>query len=1200
MDVIRLMDGTGFKLLTQAQLLGDELYFSVTDGQQLLIYYVSRPLLGLFEPNTVVPAVVTHQVPLAQKLISPGGAESPGLKKKDVKTFSDLLNNFPMIARQMQPGLERLFNELGKELGKPLPAPPSRPSSLNLQDGEDRKSVEGGHGSSYSKSNGNVKFPFTLPTHNEDEEDHMRRALESAATAAIDLFQVVDKQQLSFLGATTELTGPLVERLIERYVAEQVHHSLLFPRLCDLHRTEDQELDHRIRQLENIDVAQVGIAIEGGKRGKDDLIRRLNRGHDVFRKMGVASSPHEMLEILLDTEKAITEASTLAEQDRKANVSTEKPGCGMTINADVLVSLLLIVVIRSQVRHLQARLSYMQRFIYIDDVEGGEIGYALSTFEGVLTYLTNDSNGLRRASQRNRRLWDATKTGQVAEIEQIFQCEENALVDDKMVSEVGVQLKALESDEPTQTALKPGLTEGAIPGTSMLKGMPAIPPANLSHVFPFQAESTSISESLPARVVKKVSIDTRSLSGSSAFSFTSRTATMESTLSGIEGDMSVNSLTQTQDPSGNSVLMMAVEARQPESLRYILTLSEFYTCKVVLEDVSNEGTTLLSAAIQLAQTELVNIILDFIRERVDGDILTAYLANVDLRGRTVAHYLFNAPQMMSRLGDKLPWRQRDKIGQTPLFALCRSYDHPDYNAMVSEGLDLAKRAQGDGMPLRLDQHTDNRGNTLLHIVNDPQLTHRILQQCDSDPNAVNDKKFTPLMLASKYGRVDLVRVFFSDARIDIHLKELRGLTAVELAKDDEIRNRIDDLTLLSIPSFASIADTSGRITTVVRSYFVEDGTIRFTVKSGAPQVAANAAKSTYTVTTSRRSLQDFEDLGRWLALEQPASYMPHMFASNFRSPFEIHSKPSRAVLHDIQATLDRYLQILLAHPTFGIHESLWEFILVPDMQPDLIAQRSKLKSQLLTETIADEYDPVANVRDVAQLIQHSRDMIRGVNNPSRSVIRRGHQLLHAHADLSEALAIASAVMSTMGPPANLVSKAHAEALTKYASLMSTSWETSPLAGFVKAVTGFHTTILAIQTSFLRPTNMIARIGENRRAIERNRQELNSQSLPRKFNFLGLEESRMQKMRETEKKIRDKEEEIVRVGKELRYTQEVVLGELAGWTEWRERVGRQAVKAFVRELVTRERERGRGLDRCLRALREAKGAMEMGPASDETA
>ena len=86
----------------------------------------------------------------------------------------------------------------------------------------------------------------------------------------------------------------------------------------------------------------------------------------------------------------------------------------VTINADTLVSLLLVVVIRAPVRHLQARLSYMRHFIFIDDVESGEMGYALSTFEAVLSYLSQDSGGLRRASRRNRALWQAIKSGDLA------------------------------------------------------------------------------------------------------------------------------------------------------------------------------------------------------------------------------------------------------------------------------------------------------------------------------------------------------------------------------------------------------------------------------------------------------------------------------------------------------------------------------------------------------------------------------------------------------------------------------------------------------------------------------------------------------------------------------------------------------------------------------------------------------------------
>jgi len=86
------------------------------------------------------------------------------------------------------------------------------------------------------------------------------------------------------------------------------------------------------------------------------------------------------------------------------------------------------------------------------------------------------------------------------------------------------------------------------------------------------------------------------------------------------------------------------------------------------------------------------------------------------------------------------------------------------------------------------------------------------------------------------------------------------------------------------------------------------------------------------------------------------------------------------------------------------------------------------------------------------------------------------------------------------------------------------------------------------------------------------------------------------MRESLNKIVESERLVEQLGKELRYTREIVVGELAGWTEWRAKVGRQAVRGFVAAMVVRERERGKGLERCLRTLREAN---QVGVASSES-
>ena len=1152
-------------------------------------------MIGSFDPGKIISATVPGSLPTqngASAEDRPGEVSSP--PKKVIRSFGELLSHFPMIARQMQPGLERLFREFGKELGKPLPPPPSRSPLVSpaaeRKNPYDEPPIDETASFRSSSSTGRDRLPFNSGEYFEDDEDLMRRSLETAVTAAIDLFRLVDKQQLSLLGATTDLTGPVVERLIERYVAEQVHESL-FPRLCNFRKSEDAELDSRIRQMEYIDVSQVGVVVEGGHKGKRELLQRLGKGVDEFRKMSNARSPHEMLNTLLETIKVI---SFPGNYDKADALASEK-SAPVTVNADLLVSLLLIVVIRSQIRRLHARLLYMQHFIYIDDVDSGEMGYALSTFEAVLTYLVTDSAGLRRASLRNKRLWNATKRGRIPDMKAILEPDgEHDSLDDDLNDPEPKSLFRTEEEESAERSHKPFFSPGpATEPNGLLDDFehpPETPP--LAHVFPFQTWGATSPPREPRRPVKKVSMDVRSLSESSAVSLTSWSTNIGSITSAIEGDSSIETLTKTQDLAGDSIPMMAVESRQPESLKYLLSLGEYYPVEDIFEDTNTDGTTLLNAAVQLAHTEMVDVLLDFLFRESDESAIASYLKQSDMHGRTVAHYLFSTPPLMSKLGELLPWRQRDKHGQTPLFALCRSYDHPDYKAMVNEALTSAQVSQEDGKSLRLDDHVDSKGNTLLHIVSDPEITVRILRESDCDPNATNDKRFTPLMMASKYGRIDQVRILFADPRVDVHLKELRGLTAVELAKDDEVRNRIDDLILLSNPPSVE-GDPSGRVTTVVRSFFVEDATVRFVLKSGAPNppsesIASRPGSTSYTVTTCRRTLTDFENLAKWLSVEHPASYMP--FLSDFRNPFQVHSKPSRSVLHDMQEKLDRFLKILLNHPTFATHEMLWEFFLVPELQPGMMADRSRQKAMVLAESITDDYEPATleGTRETEQFVTHAQEMVRAVHANSHSLIRRGHALQNAASDLADAVSLCSSVVSTLKEPTNALPKSHVDAFSRYASYISTSSsDSSPLLQYLTALISIDSTTAAILDSLARPLSLISNLSSTNRTLSRTRSSLMSSSLPRKFNinFPGLEESRQKSARDLEHKIHELETQVSRLSREITWNKGVVVGELAGWTSWREKVGRDAIRSFSKATLVREKERGKRLERCLRSVRE---------------
>lgn len=60
-----------------------------------------------------------------------------------------------------------------------------------------------------------------------------------------------------------------------------------------------------------------------------------------------------------------------------------------------------------------------------------------------------------------------------------------------------------------------------------------------------------------------------------------------------------------------------------------------------------------------------------------------------------------------------------------------------------------------------------------------------------------------------------------------------------------------------------------------------------------------------------------------------------------------------------------------------------------------------------------------------------------------------------------------------------------------------------------------------------------------------------------------------------------------LGRELRYTQQVVAGELAGWQDLHEKMGRKAIRDLARGMLVRERTTLEGMRRALRKLSIAR-------------
>lgn len=142
---------------------------------------------------------------------------------------------------------------------------------------------------------------------------------------------------------------------------------------------------------------------------------------------------------------------------------------------------------------------------------------------------------------------------------------------------------------------------------------------------------------------------------------------------------------------------------------------------------------------------------------------------------------------------------------------------------------------------------------------------------------------------------------------------------------------------------------------------------------------------------------------------------------------------------------------------------------------------------------------------------------------------------------------------------------------------------SPYIAFHSTILSIHSTIIAMLLSLSRPTSLISSINISRKSIERS---YNSLSRSSRWPLGLLDETRQRLNEEKEDKVRRAREEVEEMGRELRYTQQVVAAELAGWQDLHEKMGRKAIKDLVKGMLIKERTTLEGMKRAIRKLKVA--------------
>ncbi|QSL66232.1 hypothetical protein MERGE_000607 [Pneumocystis wakefieldiae] len=499
-----------------------------------------------------------------------------------------------------------------------------------------------------------------------------------------------------------------------------------------------------------------------------------------------------------------------------------------------------------------------------------------------------------------------------------------------------------------------------------------------------------------------------------------------------------------KDINGNSVIMLGIKTRQFSSVSFFLNNSRF-SIEVLLNDYDIEGSTLLMAAIKFQFKEVIDMLLQKLKE-CSEDEFTNYLSRKDKLGRTVCHYLFHEPYLILELGIYLSWKSRDKYGQTPLFILSTMYDHPNYKTMFLNAIKIVQLIENN--TLNVDDHVDDNGNSLFHTINDSDCLLALLH-CKGDVNKKNNHGCTPLIYHAKSGKSELVKILVSDKRVDMTAKDKNGFTAlhfsaqgdldvmnlltevinieertsytgltalhiaaqeksldcinylvrdksaninaldykgdrpVDLATDQEVIDLLDEYAL-----FMNNSEGHKRMVRAVRTIIENDSTVKFIIKSG---FVNDDSKNLITVI---RTVEDFKLLYKFFIHEYSESWIPS-FHITFLNPCMIPSKPSKSILQAFLNCSNSFLQALLQHPTFSTHELLWEFLTIPE-QARIIIERNQKK--IIDKDISKKLISIEDVNDADFFFKHAKNNIGNMKHAYYRLYRNLHFLEFSYLD----------------------------------------------------------------------------------------------------------------------------------------------------------------------------------------------------------
>lgn len=171
-------------------------------------------------------------------------------------------------------------------------------------------------------------------------------------------------------------------------------------------------------------------------------------------------------------------------------------------------------------------------------------------------------------------------------------------------------------------------------------------------------------------------------------------------------------------------------------------------------------------------------------------------------------------------------------------------------------------------------------------------------------------------------------------------------------------------------------------------------------------------------------------------------------------------------------------------------------------------------------------------------------------------------------------------------------KSHLDGLEKYVKALQ-PLQSNPHIALHTTLVAIQSTVQGLLSALARPSTIIGQMVAAKREADRNDNSISKSS---RWPLGLLDDTRQRIQEDKEKRAQKWRTEVSYLARELRYTQQTVAGEMAGWQSLHDTMGRRAIRDYARGMVLQERMRLDGLQRALRTLRapdEQRSARDSG-------